>query len=72
MTGTASRLAGDRLLQAMSILVLALSLIALVALLYDIWSDGWRRLDWSFLTSMPSRRAFSRASRPIRACRSKQ
>lgn len=57
MTATSRRLAGDRLLQAMSILVLTLSLVALMALLYDIWSDGWRRLDWQFLTSMPSRRA---------------
>jgi len=50
-------MAGDRLLQTMSILVLTLSLVALLALLYDIWSDGWSRLDWDFLTSMPSRRA---------------
>jgi phosphate transport system permease protein len=57
VTGTSRRVAGDRLLQGMSILVLTLSLIALVSLLYDIWSDGWRRLDWQFLTSMPSRRA---------------
>jgi phosphate transport system permease protein len=41
----------------MSILVLALSLVALVTLLVDIWSDGWARLDWPFLTSAPSRRA---------------
>lgn len=57
MTTPTSRLAGDRLLQSMSILVLALSLAALLALLFDIWSDGWHRLDWNFLTSMPSRRA---------------
>ncbi len=57
MTTASRRLAGDRLLQTMSILVLTLSLVALAALLYDIWSDGWRRLDWQFLSSMPSRRA---------------
>jgi phosphate transport system permease protein len=56
MSTPASRLAGDRLLQAMSILVLAVSLAALAALLLDIWSDGWARLDWRFLTSPPSRR----------------
>ena len=59
MTTASRRLAGDRLLQTMSILVLTLSLVALAALLYDIWSDGWRRLDWQFLSSMPSRRAAS-------------
>ncbi|HQX83618.1 MAG TPA: hypothetical protein PKW63_17755, partial [Vicinamibacterales bacterium] len=59
MTSASRRMAGDRLLQTMSILVLTLSLVALLALLYDIWSDGWARLDWEFLTSMPSRRASS-------------
>lgn len=59
MTSASRRLAGDRLLQAMSILVLTLSLVALAALLYDIWTDGWQRLDWQFLSSMPSRRAAS-------------
>ncbi len=57
MTAGARRLAGDRLLQTLSILVLALSLVALMTLLYDVWSDGWQRLDWRFLTSNPSRRA---------------
>lgn len=57
MTSASRRIAGDRLLQTMSILVLTLSLVALTALLYDVWSDGWRRLDWQFLTSMPSGRA---------------
>lgn len=50
-------LAGDRLLQSMSILVLALSLMALTALLVDIWNDGFGRLNWQFLTSAQSRRA---------------
>lgn len=59
MTSASRRLAGDRLLQAMSILVLTLSLVALAALLFDIWTDGWQRLDWQFLSSMPSRRAAS-------------
>ena len=26
------------------------------ALLYDVFSDGWGRLNWQFLTSIPSRR----------------
>ncbi|GMV22999.1 MAG: phosphate transport system permease protein PstA [Acidimicrobiia bacterium] len=54
-----SRLAGDRLLQSASILVLLLSLTALGALLFDILSDGLGRIDWRFLTSAPSRRASS-------------
>jgi len=53
----ASRLLGDRLLQSMGVLVLALALATLAALLYDVFSAGWRRLDWQFLTSFPSRRA---------------
>lgn len=57
MSTPARRLAGDRLLQTMSILVLLFSLTALAALLYDVWSDGWSRLDWQFLTSGPSSRA---------------
>ena len=30
--------------------------IALGALLYDVFADGWGRLNWQFLTSFPSRR----------------
>jgi phosphate transport system permease protein len=41
----------------MGLLVLALALAALGALLYDVFSDGWSRLNWQFLTSFPSRRA---------------
>jgi len=40
----------------MGVLVLALALCALAALLWDVFSDGWRRLDWQFLTSLASRR----------------
>lgn len=53
----ASRLVGDLLLQSMAILVLLLALASLAALIVDVVSDGWGRLDWSFLTSFPSRRA---------------
>jgi phosphate transport system permease protein len=58
MNGTpTSRLWGDRLLQSMALIVLALALMALGALLYDILSDGAGRLSWQFLTSPPSSRA---------------
>ena len=58
MTGRhATRLMGDRLLQSMALLVLALALAALGALVYDVFSDGGPRLNWQFLTSLPSRRA---------------
>jgi phosphate transport system permease protein len=51
------RLAGDRLLQSMALLVLALALASLGALLYDVFSDGFGRLSWAFLTGPPSSRA---------------
>jgi phosphate transport system permease protein len=58
MSGTpAARLWGDRLLQSMALVVLALALAALGALLYDIVSDGLGRVSWQFLTSPPSSRA---------------
>jgi phosphate transport system permease protein len=41
----------------MAVLVLTLALASLGVLLYDIFSDGWGRLSWQFLTSFPSRRA---------------
>jgi phosphate transport system permease protein len=40
----------------MALLVLALALTALGALLYDVLSDGLRRLNWQFLTGVPSSR----------------
>ena len=49
------RLVGDVVLQATAIAVVILALIALGALLYDVFSDGWGRLNWQFLTSIPSR-----------------
>jgi len=52
----ATRLIGDRLLQSMGVIVLALALSALGALLWDVFRDGWRRIDWPFLTSFASRR----------------
>jgi phosphate transport system permease protein len=49
--------AGDRLIQSLAILVLALALAALGTLLVDVVADGSSRLTWQFLTSFPSRRA---------------
>jgi phosphate transport system permease protein len=51
-----TRLWGDRLLQSMALLVLALALTALGALIYDVLADGLRRLNVQFLTSVPSSR----------------
>ena len=50
------RLFGDVALQSVAIIVVVLALTALGALLYDVFSDGWSRLNWQFLTSFPSRR----------------
>jgi phosphate transport system permease protein len=50
------RLMGDVALQTTAIVVVILALFALGALLYDVFSDGWGRLNWQFLTSLPSRR----------------
>lgn len=55
MSTPATRLAGDRLLQVTGLLVLALVLATLAALISDVFSDGWSRLSWQFLTSPPSR-----------------
>jgi phosphate transport system permease protein len=51
------RLLGDTVLQSIAIAVVILALASLTALLYDVFSDGWGRLSWQFLTSFPSRRA---------------
>ncbi|HUF47092.1 MAG TPA: phosphate ABC transporter permease PstA [Vicinamibacterales bacterium] len=48
---------GDRLLQVMALLVLALALASLATLLYDVLADGLGRLSWQFMTSGPSSRA---------------
>jgi phosphate transport system permease protein len=50
------RLFGDVALQSVAVVVVVLALIALGALLYDVFADGWDRLNWQFLTSFPSRR----------------
>ena len=51
------RLVGDIVLQSIAIVVVMLALVSLGALLYDVFADGWGRLNWQFLTSIPSRRA---------------
>lgn len=51
------RLVGDVALQTVAVVVVILALFALGTLLYDVFSDGWGRLNWQFLTSLPSRRA---------------
>ncbi len=55
MAQRVTHLAGDRLLQVSGLLVLALALVTLGALIYDVVADGWSRLSWQFLTSPPSR-----------------
>jgi phosphate transport system permease protein len=50
------RVMGDIVLQSIAIVVVVLALISLGALLYDVFSDGWGRLNWQFLTSITSRR----------------
>ena len=50
------RLVGDVVLQTTAIIVVILALAALGLLLYDVFADGWARLNWQFLTSLPSRR----------------
>lgn len=55
MSTAGTRMVGDRLLQLAGMLVLALALVTLGALLADVFSDGWSRLSWQFLSSPPSR-----------------
>lgn len=48
---------GDQLLQVGGLVVMVLALATLGALLIDVLVDGFSRLSWQFLTSLPSRRA---------------
>ena len=43
--------------QVLALVVLCIALIALGALIADVWADGAGRLSWDFLTGFPSRRA---------------
>src|SRR5688500_13946821 len=47
----------DLVFQLISLLTLILALVALATLVFDIFSDGARRLSWTFLTTFPSRNA---------------
>ena len=58
------RLVGDVVLQTTAIIVVILALAALGLLLYDVFADGWSRLNWQFLTSLPSSRQPRPASIP--------
>jgi phosphate transport system permease protein len=47
----------DLLFQLLSLTTLVLALAALATLVYDIFSDGASRVNWTFLTTFPSRNA---------------
>jgi phosphate transport system permease protein len=49
----------DAVFQLVAVSVLAIAVAALALLLVDVISDGGGRLNWQFLTSLPSRRAAS-------------
>ncbi|WOD39088.1 phosphate ABC transporter permease PstA [Nodosilinea sp. E11] len=46
----------DRLFQVAAWVATAIAIAVLGWLLYDVFSQGWGRLDWPFLTSFPSRK----------------
>jgi phosphate transport system permease protein len=50
------RYAIDRLFQVATWVATAIAIAVLSWLLYNIFSQGWDRLNWQFLTSFPSRR----------------
>jgi len=54
---SAGRRRADLVFQATALVVLAAALAALGVLVATVWRDGAGRLDWTFLTSFPSRRA---------------
>ena len=47
----------DAVFRVVALAVLVAALGGLALLVADVWRDGAHRLDWSFLTSYPSRRA---------------
>jgi phosphate transport system permease protein len=49
------RVVQETVFQISTLIVLSLALLALGALLWDVWRDGAGRLSWTFLTSYPSR-----------------
>ena len=54
-SGKRWRVLQETAFQAATLIVLSLALLALGALLWDVWRDGAGRLSWAFLTSYPSR-----------------
>jgi phosphate transport system permease protein len=44
-----------RLFALLCLLAVGVALLTLALLLFDVVSDGWRRLSWRFITSFPSR-----------------
>lgn len=54
---SARRRRADLLFQATALFVLVAALAGLAALVGDVWRDGAERVNWTFLTSFPSRRA---------------
>ena len=59
MISTGRKIFQDRLLQSMGILMLLFALLALGALLVDVFRDGLPRLSWAFVRGFPSRIAES-------------
>ncbi|MGV3538497.1 MAG: phosphate ABC transporter permease PstA [Rufibacter sp.] len=57
MTNSTRNRLKDKAFQAFGIFCLLIGLVFLAALLVDIISRGIGRIDWDFLTSLPSRRA---------------
>jgi phosphate transport system permease protein len=53
----ALRRPGEMLFQIAALSALALALLALAALLFDVLQDGAQRVSWQFLTSLASRHA---------------
>ncbi|HEV2292956.1 MAG TPA: phosphate ABC transporter permease PstA [Tepidisphaeraceae bacterium] len=53
----ARRKAADVIFGALGALSIAIGLLTLGALLFDLIRTGWPRLSWEFFTSFPSRRA---------------
>jgi phosphate transport system permease protein len=47
----------ERLFVVLCIIGTVFGVLALVTLFYQVFVDGWHRLSWDFLTSMPSRHA---------------
>jgi len=56
---SAGRRRADLMFQLVALVVLATALAALGVLVATVWRDGAGRLDWTFLTTFPSRRAES-------------